>query len=356
MESLNDLIIFGESIFISRLTLLILFTIITVIVILPIKDIISKPAQMIIGLAMFFIIITKPIETPDYIPYINAFLYNTADTERFEVSWKIIRQFTHNLNYGIILTFSFYAILGIFLKIRAICKMSNYVWISILIWVSHTFILHDMIQIRASVAAGFLLWGIYFKCNNNIKKSIFALVLGSCFHYSAILGFVIFLFSNKKNSNNNIYILAILLSIVFGLLGLSLTDFIPKSIINSHYLNSGSESLNIVTKMNIFRSLYAIILWYFYSQIVKHSSYFSLLLKVYTLGCCIMFLFSRPAILGLRISEFLCVTEIILLPMILYIFPRQSRQYYKIIPVTSAILLFISSFTSTLYFPYIYEQ
>lgn len=335
----------------SRSILLIVFLIFTIVSFFPLRNKIPLSCQILLTISLMSIILLKPFQTPDYENYINAFYSDIGDSLRFEPAWNILKGIIKLINGNIVFIVVVYALLGIILKLSIINRMSPFVWISLLVWLSHTFILHDLIQIRASVAAGLFLWAIYFRCIKEKRKCLWCIFIGIMFHYSMIIAFFIFLLSKNK-SYKNFYVLTLMFALVFGCIGLSLGDFIPMAFVRS---DEAKDVGGIITKMNIFRCLYAFFLWEFYSKIKRLNRYFLLLLKVYTVGCCVMFLFSRPAIIGLRVSEFLCVTEIILIPMILYLFPKKQRLYYRFVPILSAILLFISSYTSSLYFPYIYK-
>lgn len=338
----------------GRSILLVLFLWTLIVSIIKTKNTISNVNLVLISCITFFIILIKPYETPDYENYIGAYLYTSSDSSRFEPAWKLFKEIFKSYNLEFYFIIGLYAILGIILKLSVICKASPFIWLSILIWLSHIFILQDLIQIRASVASGFLLWAIYFKCINSNFHALLCIIAGTLFHYSCVLGILILLLSKTRNYKY-LYTFSLFISIFIGLIGISFADFIPNALLSVNQSLEGAEKIGVFTKMNLFRCLYAFILWYFCDRIKGYNNNFLILLKIYTIGCCVMFLFSRPAIIGLRVSEFLCATEIILLPMILYIFPSKQRRYYKLIPILSAVLLFISSYTSSLYFPYIYE-
>jgi hypothetical protein len=93
----------------------------------------------------------------DSITYVEMIQsYTDVNLLALEPAFWIIKWFNDNFFSGNVHTFFLiYAILGVFIKFLAIKRLSKLPWLSVGTYLSLYFILHEMAQIRAGVAAGF---------------------------------------------------------------------------------------------------------------------------------------------------------------------------------------------------------
>ena len=238
----------------------------------------------------------------------------------------------------------FYAILGVILKLKAITKLTDLVLLSMLIYFSRLFILQDMIQIRAGVAAGFVLLSIPSIQEKNIRSFIIYFLLAVSFHYSALI-IAPFFFLNPKKIDKLIYTLVIILPII-----LCIFKFDPVSIAAKFDFGIITEKINIyiarqkelresVTLFGIGRIVQITlgIVFIFYSE-KTGNKYAILLTKINCLGIACFYLFPNIPPIALRLSELLCCAQIILLPLLVYIIkPRIVAE--TIIIISSIIYL-----------------
>ena len=223
--------------------------------------------------------------------------------------------------------FLIYAILGISLKIIAIEKFAPFLWLSMLTYLSHFYILHDMIQIRAAVASGILLCLIEFLYKREWIKGGFAVCLANYFHRSSlVLWFLFFLKGNKINKFA--YISMIPVCYIFYACGISLgwvAVRIPLdsvSLLFERYQSAmvlGQHTdINVFNAVHFVKCIFCIYLLYDSVFFAKKIKYFVLLIKIYTISLCAFVLLADIPVMAWRISEFLGIVEIFLIPLTAY--------------------------------------
>lgn len=120
---------------------------------------------------------------PDYATYAGYYSNVVAGQLSYfiEISFVLLAKLSNIiLADNSIVLFVIYAIIGVSLKTYAIKKLTPLFFLSLLIYISNYFILHEMIQIRAGVATAFILLSIVPLYDRSIKNSnIMILVRGN---------------------------------------------------------------------------------------------------------------------------------------------------------------------------------
>ena len=141
------------------------------------------PIYIIVGIALIYIASFKVIGNDDDSSSYELMFLNYDDpiiNLTVEASFTLIARILNTFTSDVHSIFFFYAIIAIPLKLYSIHRFSEYLFLPLLVYMSHFFILHDMIEIRASVAAASLL----FTCVRKERKlpSVF-----SCFLFSSTI-------------------------------------------------------------------------------------------------------------------------------------------------------------------------
>ena len=258
---------------------------------------------------------------------------------KLEPSFLIISSFIKaHFNDGIKVLIFLYAILGISLKIKAIQKTSDYKLLSLLIYFSSIFFLHDMNQIRAGVAIGFLLLSIPYIVEKNFKMFFFLLLIAVFFHYSAII-FGLFYFVNNKKLNQTFYILILIIPIIFCLLKLDVINLLCKFEfgIFSEKIREYSELQKTAhSKINIFNFgiLLQIVVSLFFIKNAKKSKnkYAVILTKISCFGVAFFYLFSSAPVIAFREFELLSCVQIFLIPLSIdLVKPKVFAQLFVVV-------------------------
>ena len=108
---------------------------------------------------------------------------------------SIVYKFTSDV-HGI---FFVYALIGITAKFIAFKRMAKFLFLSLLVYISHYFILHDMIEIRVSVAAAFFMLAIKPLCDGEKRKAFVYICMAVFFHYSALILLFLLFFNNETD-------------------------------------------------------------------------------------------------------------------------------------------------------------
>jgi EpsG family len=252
---------------------------------------------------------------------------------------------------GLIFLFFIYAAIGVYLKLSAISKLTNLKWLSVIVYFSTYFLLHEFTQIRAGIASGLLLLAIKPIADRNLGKFLFVIASASLFHYSAIVAFPLYFLGNGKINWKNIIVLSASIP-VGAVIHFTQFDILVALPIKAAQLKletyyAVEELRNL--KLNVFNSLYLIryallyIFLIFAYRIEKHNPYFPILLKIYTMSLFSYLVLSKNAVLAMRISELYGVVEILLIPLIYY----AIRQ--KVIAILSILVFSLVSFGINIY-------
>jgi len=229
--------------------------------------------------------------------------------------------------------FIMFAILGVTLKIVAIMRLSLLPLLSIITYISLYFVLHEMTQIRAGVAAGFFLLAIPDIVNRNKKKFLIKIFLASLFHYSAIV-MIFTYFINAKKINLAYYLIFPLVGFLFASekeLSLFFIEFVTNllpdflsSKINLYLLLMGSGTYDHI---NIFNFYYTSLVFIYLLSLSNYkmfkSEYDLLMIKILGIMLTLFYLLSALPVLAFRVSELFGVVLIILIPHMLLLFKQK---------------------------------
>lgn len=270
-----------------------------------------------------------------------------------EPSFTWIASAIHSIGGDIRLLFLVYAVIAIPLKFVAIRQLSEYLFIPVMVYVSHFFILHDMIEIRASAAVAFFMLSIKPLCEGHKKKAALLILLAVFFHYSALVLLVMLLFSNKPLSSTWKWCLSLIVPFgyVIYFLHVDLLTTIPLPIIGQKlevYKElkemGGFEEIFVFKNPTLLIKMICFYLLIWYGEGVrKHIPYMPLLTKLMgmSLGC--FFLFSSLPVLSGRLYELFGAIDIITIASLVYIF--KPAYAGKIILMTfSVIMIFMDIF------------
>jgi hypothetical protein len=307
------------------------------------KDLLFFGILVIIGLTLFATFRPAGADR-DYDTYLYSFglFLNPADYFKHFSDWAFFDPFYYLIpsflktyvspQYYIILTFFVFAAIAVTLKAWSIYKLSNFFFLSLLVYFSNFFLLHEMTQIRAAVATGFFLTGIYYLEKKKYIVFLCLILLSTSFHYSSLL-YLFVLLLNARSFNKPLYFGLLALTLIFAFIDTGFIfsffsiDLGPLTIRASTHAEL--SELGLVEKVNKLSILFlsnfiiTVVLILFSKTIYNHNKYAYLLIKLQVWGLLFFQLFSAIATIAFRFSElFLCV-EIITIPFILFIFKNR---------------------------------
>ena len=240
----------------------------------------------------------------------------------------IVKYIFNNFTYVLF----FYAILGVLIKYKAIEKLTEFHYLTLLVYISTYYLLHEFTQIRASIASGLFLIAIPFIEEKRFYRYFVLILIATLFHYSALILFPLFFLSNK--APGRYFKIFMWLSIPLGII-LAKINFNPmlaipietirlKVEIYTETQNQAEISLNIFNRVYLVKYLMFYLLLLYHPIISSKVKYFSLFLKIYALSLFSYTALSNNTIFAMRISELLGIVEIFLIPTLYWIIkPRK---------------------------------
>jgi hypothetical protein len=279
-----------------------------------------------------------------YIAYYNDVLHHSF--ARVEPFFILIVHIVDKLFNNNLYLFIIYAFLGISLKFFAINRLTTLPMLSVLIYFSGFFLLFDMTQIRAGVAAGILLLCIEPIKERKLGKFLILVVLASLFHYSA-LSFIPFYFLRGDSLNIKLYVFLIPVSYIIYYSKVNLfffTNYIPIQLVqikmNSYFHHATVDSsINVFNMVHLSRCILAYLFLWKWKLMSDSNIYIILLIKIYFIALFIFVAFGSVPGFSSRISELLLVVEIILIP---YLAVIMKPKYLSVLITVGIAFVFLS--------------
>lgn len=246
-----------------------------------------------------------------------------------ESSFRLISNFTKAIWPSPYFMFLVYAAIGVSCKIFAIKRLTSLLFLSLVIYISNVFLLYDMTQMRAGVAAGIFLLAIPSLAERKIVRFIVLILLASFFHYSALALLPLCLINNNTLTKKSEFFWwsIIPLGFIVNMLMGDITALIPIEAIRlklelyqqlQEQGAQGYKDANLFSPTFLFRGiLYYFLLWK-YDLIRRKNKYFSLLIKIEGIALFMFPALSFISLLGYRLSELFGMVEIIIYPLLVY--------------------------------------
>lgn len=318
-----------------------------------------KPIAALIFLLIFFIVAFR-YASVDYFGYLGIyegvtdfsrlgwFIYSVNEMTPVESGFALLI-LLEKIFVGHFFFFLFvFAALSMAVKYYALSKLSPYVLLSVLIYLSDEYFWKDLGQIRNAMASGILLVSILFAHKREPVKFFITLFIASLFHSAAIVGIVIYFL--RHLAKPALMAIALILSIgvaIAGGVGLlipevaSVLGFDSASRLvkyaNSKYVGEGS----FLRGTNLLHVAISLLFIYFYKPLVRKWSYNQLLVPMYVYGTVLMFLFVDYGIIWGRIREMLCIPAfVVVAPSFILLFKGNQRLIPYFIIVAYCVMFF----------------
>jgi hypothetical protein len=286
---------------------------------------------VLIGIALFLVAAFRDGDAVrDYANYVDWYNNKRGGVEIsfFAIVWIVRHIFFDN----VLFLFIIYALLGVCLKLKAIQELTALSFLSLLMYISNFYILHELTQIRAGVATGFLLLSIKPLYERDLKKFLFLATCATFFHYSGLLVFFLWIFKGD-HINKYIFAMVVPLSYIFYFFNIDLIEVFIKFIqignVQEKYgvykfalkrMKAEYGDINVFNIVFLTKCLIFYIILFKSRLIEKQNKYVNLLLKIEAVSLVSFVSLSAIPVFAFRIYEFFGVVEIILIPFIYYVF------------------------------------
>ena len=299
----------------------------------------KKVIYAFLGIAMIMIAGMREVgSTPDTETYEEMYYAKEGSLIELltEPSFYIISNFLHSFSLEVGGLFMAYAIISVPIHLTALWKLSRVPFLTLTLYISYYYMMHEMVQMRAGVAAGLFLWAIYFYVNQKKPYTLLFILLGTFFHYSAIVGLVIFFLGNDFPKWQKYILYAIVpVGMVVYFTQIDIFSIVPdewgglKLMKYRTMREKGVEDelagwkfeINILIWMRIVLYYCCI---YYHDYLVKHFKYTSVAIKLQGVGFCFLFFVnSLSMVVGNRMNDYFSVASILLWTASIYAFyPR----------------------------------
>lgn len=279
-----------------------------------------SPWQKILSLvtlciAMICIATFKPMTTADSTSYEYYFYYN--DDELIELATEptyiYLSRLVLAMGGEVIIIFFIYAILAIPLKLTALWKCTPYVFTALIVYVGIYFPLHDVVQIRCGVAAGFLMWTLVPLAKRQYLLAIGLTLCATLFHYSSLAFLPVILVGNFRINKYWKCLLGatVPICLVLYLLHYDVLSLAPNSVIEGkvdlykEMSEAGDWDMYIPYKQVTFLAEFILlyVFLFYYDTIEQHCIYAPILIKILVMEMAFITLFAGIPVLGGRLHD-----------------------------------------------------
>lgn len=310
---------------------------------------------MIITLFIIFLLISTVYLLEDYLGSYKKYVYitigavlialaatrvvgNDRDSENYEYTYKYtndpvnektvefsflwIAGLLNSVTDDVHAIFLVFALISIPLKLFSITKLSPVWFSSLAIYLSNYYILHELTQIRAGVAAAFFLLAIYWYVNKHTGKAALFITLAVFFHYSSVILFPLLLISREGMDFKWKIIWGAVIPVAYllhfmhiGLTTIPLPYISDKIEIYTEMRDRGimgDEAINVFNAVFLIKVMVFYYLWYFQETITYVNKAFPFMLKVYCISLFSFIVLADMPVFAFRISEIFGIVEIIL--------------------------------------------
>lgn len=310
-----------------------------------------------IATLLLFYVAFRPIgidnDSSTYVAYLEERGQN-AMLDMIEPSFLILAALTKLLG-DVRFLFVIYALLAIPLKVYSLTRLTNLWFLSLLIWVSHYFLIQDVTQIRVAVSTAIFLYALKLLTDGERWKYVGCIAVAVFFHFSALLLLPFaFLKTDKPGVAYRIVLAALpMFFYVLYLKGVDLLTYLPipmfqdKIEVYETLRDRGvaGEDINVFNAYALIRLFtYYLLLWK-YDVVAEKVPGLAVMMKIMCVSICVYASLAFLPALAIRGSEICGVVDILLIPYLVY----TVRPYWAgkcLVALFGLVLLFYNIFVS----------
>jgi hypothetical protein len=298
----------------------------------------------------------------DYYEYIRIFkesgtigdLINGTFDHTFihtEPLFTFINMILNSLNAEFYIMFFVFAFISLSVNHIAIKKYSPYVFLSILIYISHSFLLKELIQVRSGIASSILLFGIAYLYNKEFKKYTIVILAASLFHKGAIIAFFLYLFNMFDFKKKTLYLL-LFAAIVVSFIGvfdiaihlLQSINAIPKQAELYLSWDKYIEPLGLTNPTTMKQILLSLFFIYHKDFFIEKLPYFKAMLYMYLFSTMWLIIVADFGIFAGRLAAYFSFVEVLLIPSMILLTKNKLKKFiiFTGIVIYSLLLAYIN--------------
>ncbi len=268
--------------------------------------------------------------TPTLLDFFSTPQTTLYDEGGFFFLSSVIRTFTSNhvFYFFIIAALSLYFLGG------GISKYGRLPLLALCVYIARFMFGRHFIQIRAGLAIAILFWGIQYFTQKNWRKSALVIIIAYMFHHSAILAVPVFLMNFLTIKKSHI-VVAVVLSM---LTVLTIPGIIEENVqesaldinIAAYADNSGTyykneKGLGLRNPMIYYQVAILFGFTFAEERLNKLTKHYYTLRNGYLFSTVLLIVLSMFRILSARTSTVFATYEILMVPLLIYIYNRRNR-------------------------------
>lgn len=307
-------------------------------------------ALLVLSVVMALVAGFRPDDVDhDYMTYVEMY-YNSFSIST-EVTFIMIVSFVELLFNDVTFLFVIYALIALAVHALAVKRLSSLWFLSLLVYLSNYYLLHEMNQIRVGVSAGLFLVALYYLGNGERRRFLLFAFFATLFHYTAFVLFFFAFFDGKpfKKWQYYFYLSIIPFAYLLYFLHISILTTIPIPYFEEKLrlyqaLQAGGgmwDEINVFNLVLLTKIAMTLFLLWKSSLVYEYNKYVYLFLKIEVLSIAAWVALCEMPVVAMRLSELLGVVEMVLFPMLFYTV-KPSWLGKSVVIVVAGVLLFIS--------------
>lgn len=259
---------------------------------------------------------------------------------------KIGSIFFYKTQHVVNFSFMAFAFLGVYTKVTAMRKYSDYFFLSIALYVSYLFLMQEMTTVRAGVASGIFLLLLPELSDKKYTSYFIKIWAALLFHYTAFVFVLIGLVVSLK-IHIRYYLIALGASFLIILLDLNILtllflDRIPQVAVYLEIMKWANEEAINIWNFRILMSIFFLFIFIIKYEKMKNVKYFDVLFKTHIISLILFFSLSTTAmVFSARTFDLISIIQVLLFPMIVKVFPPKLRVIpYAIIIIFAGVQIY----------------
>ncbi|WP_448105308.1 EpsG family protein [Pedobacter panaciterrae] len=293
----------------------------------------------------------------DYLNYLDIYssvpnLFQGFKTEDIhgEPGYLLLNSMCKTIGLGSLGVFLIMSCSSVALSLNFFRKHTPFFLVATLIYFSHVFMLRDMMQIRAGLAASISLYALPYIEKRKFLPFFLILIAGASMHAGVlILTIAYFIYPVYRKSSRLIGYLVVSGFILGIILKASLIEMLMTAVFNIPAVTVYLADPEYFTSLGLFNVvllknlLLLILLLYYKKEIAMSVAYFDVFLLCLVLSIFWLSAFNNFSIFAGRLATYFSNVEHILLPALF--FTRINRYILWIVVVLYCLMMFASKFS-----------
>jgi len=252
--------------------------------------------------------------------------------------------FCHRMNFTFPIVLFITTAVSIVLKVTFIKKYSNYIFLSLLLYVSNFLLVDEMGQVRHALATGLQLFSIKYIIEKKSGKFFLVNIVAFGFHYSSIVFMVsYYIIQSTLLRKSSVCFLFLFLSLIIyyinafsNIISYTILFMIPDIVVYKNYLISVLENTSdtgILTPGLLWSYVTFALLQYKAKYLIRYVPNFNILMNIFLIGIILKVSFSSINPIGSRIAQPFLLTSVLLIPNLIKIFRPKLIALHLIVAI-----------------------